>query len=198
MAHLRFAAPVEQRVALITGGARGIGGATALRLAEAGRHIVIVDVLAEPAQERVQEIEAMGQQALFVETDVTDEGQIHEAVAQTMTAFGRLDILVCSAGILGWEKPFFEQTAAQFAKVMQINVHGVYYAHQAAVPHMLALRDDFFGWAPRQSLSGAVLGVQGGGVVVYSGAGRCLAAAGGVRQRRRAGPGADRYGRAAL
>jgi len=137
MAHLRFAAPVEQRVALITGGARGIGGATALRLAEAGRHIVIVDVLAEPAQERVGEIEAMGQQALFVEADVTDEGQVHEAVAQAVETFGRLDILVCSAGILGWEKPFFEQPAAQFAKVMQINVHGVYYAHQAAVPHML-------------------------------------------------------------
>ena len=137
MAHLRFAAPVEQRVALITGGARGIGGAAALRLAEAGRHIAIVDVLAEPAQERVQEIEAIGQQALFVETDVTDEGQGHEAVAQAVAAFGRLDILVCSAGVLGWEKPFFEQTAEQFAKVMQINVHGVYYAHQAAVPHML-------------------------------------------------------------
>ncbi len=135
MAHLRFAAPVEQRVALITGGARGIGGAAALRLAEAGRHIVIIDVRAEPAQER--EIEAMGQQVLFVEADVTDEMQVHEAVAQAVETFGRLDILVCSAGILGWEKPFFEQTAAQFAKVMAINVHGVYYAHQAAVPHML-------------------------------------------------------------
>ena len=98
-------------------------------MAEAGRHIVIVDVLAEPAQERVREIEAMGQQALFVETDVTDEGQVHEAVAQAVAAFGRLDILVCSAGVLGWEKPFFEQTAEQFAKVMQINIHGVYYAH---------------------------------------------------------------------
>ena len=138
MAHLRFAAPVEQRVALITGGARGIGGATAVRLAEAGRHVAIVDVQAEPARERVREIEAMGQQALFVEADVSDEGQVHAAVAQAVAAFGRLDILVCSAGVLGWEKPFFEQPAAQFAKVMRINVYGVYYAHQAAVPHMLA------------------------------------------------------------
>ncbi len=77
MAHLRFAAPVEQRAALITGGARGIGGAAALRLAEAGRHIAIVDVLAEPARQRVREIEALGPQALFVEADVTDEGQVH-------------------------------------------------------------------------------------------------------------------------
>jgi len=51
--------------------------------------------------------------------------------------FGRLDILVCCAGILGREAPFFEQSANQFDKVMQINVYGVYYAHQAAMPHML-------------------------------------------------------------
>jgi 3-oxoacyl-[acyl-carrier protein] reductase len=58
-------------------------------------------------------------------------------VAQSVAHFGRLDILVCCAGILGWEKPFLEQTAVQFDKVMKINVYGVYYAHQAAIPHML-------------------------------------------------------------
>ena len=137
MANLRFAAPVERRVALITGGARGLGGAAALRVAEEGRDIVIADLLAEEALARVAEIEGLGQQALFVETDVADEGQVHAAVEKTMETFGRLDILVCCAGVLGWEKPFFEQTAEQFVKVMAINVYGAYYAHQAAVPHML-------------------------------------------------------------
>ena len=83
------------------------------------------------------DIEALGQQALYVRTDVTDPAQVHRAIDQAAEAFGRLDILVCCAGILGWEKPFLEQPPEQFAKVMNINVHGVYHAHQAAIPHML-------------------------------------------------------------
>ncbi|MBI2506392.1 MAG: SDR family oxidoreductase [Candidatus Latescibacteria bacterium] len=138
MPKLRFAAPRERRAALITGGARGLGRACALRLAEEGRDIAIADVLVERGQETVKEIEALGQQALFAETDVTDEAAVQRAVARTVEAFGRLDILVCCAGILGWEKPFFEQPVAQFDKVMRINVYGVFLAHQAAVPHMLA------------------------------------------------------------
>ena len=137
MPNLRFAAPKERRVALITGGARGLGRASALRIAEEGRDIVIADLLDEQGQATVQEIEALGQKALYLRTDVTDEAAVHELVAQTINHFGRLDILVCCAGILGWEKPFLEQTAAQFEKVMRINVFGVYYAHQAAIPQML-------------------------------------------------------------
>ena len=176
MAHLRFAAPVEQRVALITGGARGIGGATALRLADAGRHIVIVDVLAEPAGERVREIEAMGQQALFVETDVTDEGQVHEAVAQAVAAFGRLDILSMQRRCLGVGKTLFRADGRAVCQGYADQCpRGVLRASGGGPAHVRAgvgaLRDDFFGWAPRQSLSGAVLSIQGGGVVVYSGAG---------------------------
>jgi NAD(P)-dependent dehydrogenase (short-subunit alcohol dehydrogenase family) len=137
MANLRFAAPVEQRVALVTGGARGLGAAAALRMAEAGRNIVIVDVLEEQAQQTVGEVRALGRKAICVQADVTVEAEVHAAVSAAIEVFGRLDILVCCAGILGWEKPFLEQTAEQFAKVMAINVHGAYYAHQAAVPYML-------------------------------------------------------------
>lgn len=137
MPNLRFAAKKERRVALITGGARGIGGATALRIATEGRDVVIADVLADEGAEVVAKIEAAGQRALFVKTDVTDEGAVQACVARTVEAFGRLDILVCCAGILGWEKPFFEQPVAQFDRVMRINVYGVYHFHQAAIPHML-------------------------------------------------------------
>ncbi|MBX3050745.1 MAG: SDR family oxidoreductase [Caldilineaceae bacterium] len=138
MSNLRFAAPVERRVALVTGGARGIGRASALRMAEAGRDIVIVDLQDEHGQSAVAEIEALGQKALYLPTDVTDEAAVHEAVARTVATFGRLDILVCCAGILGKEAPFLEQSAAQFDKVLKINLYGIYYAHQAAIPHMLA------------------------------------------------------------
>jgi 3-oxoacyl-[acyl-carrier protein] reductase len=136
MPNLRFAAPKERRVALITGGARGIGRASALRIAEEGRDIVIADLL-DQGHEVVKEIEALGQRAQYIPTDVTDEAAVHSLIEQTVASFGRLDILVCCAGILGKEAPFLEQSAAQFDKVIKINLYGVYYAHQAAIPHML-------------------------------------------------------------
>ncbi|MEZ4661036.1 MAG: SDR family oxidoreductase [Caldilineaceae bacterium] len=136
MPNLRFAAPKERRVALITGGARGLGRAAALRIAEEGRDIIIMDLL-DAGADVVKEVEALGQQAIFLKTDVTDEAAVHGAVAQAVEHFGRLDILACCAGILGLEAPFLEQSAAQFEKVMRINVFGVYHAHQAAIPPML-------------------------------------------------------------
>lgn len=137
MPKLRFAAPKEPRVAVITGGARGLGRATALRLAEEGRAIVIADMLEVEGLETVAAIEAQNRQALFIKTDVTDEMAVHQLASQTISTFGRLDILVCCAGILGNEAPFLEQSAQQFDRVMRINLYGVYYAHQAAMPYML-------------------------------------------------------------
>jgi 2-dehydro-3-deoxy-L-rhamnonate dehydrogenase (NAD+) len=61
---------------------------------------------------------------------------VQATVAQTVATLGRLDILVCCAGILGDEVAFEAQTAANFDRVMKINVYGVFYAHQAAIPHM--------------------------------------------------------------
>ncbi len=135
MPDLRFAAPAERRVALITGGANGIGRSSALRLAEAGRDIVVADQADGAAL--VPEIEALGQRAVFRSLDVTDEAAVHAVVAETVQTFGRLDILVCCAGVLGPERPFLEQTPADFDRVLHINVYGVFYAHQAAIPHML-------------------------------------------------------------
>jgi NAD(P)-dependent dehydrogenase (short-subunit alcohol dehydrogenase family) len=137
MPNLRFAAPVERRVAVVTGGANGIGRACALRLAEAGREVVIAD-LAEEGRNTAQAVEALGRRALFRRADVTDEAALQALMAETVAALGRLDILVCCAGVLGSERPFLEQSAAEFERVMRINVFGVYYAHQAALPYMLA------------------------------------------------------------
>jgi 3-oxoacyl-[acyl-carrier protein] reductase len=137
MPNLRFAAPKERRVAIVTGGARGIGAASALRIAEEGRDIVIADVLDDLGAQVVKEVEAHGQRALYIRTDVTDEAAVRSTVQQTVDAFGRLDILVCCAGILGKEAPFLEQTAELFDRTMKINVYGVFYAHHAAIPHML-------------------------------------------------------------
>ena len=135
MTKLRFAAPKERRVAIVTGGAQGIGAASAVRIAEEGRDIVIADL--EDASDVIAQIEAVGQKALLIKTDVADEAAVQRMVARAVETFGRLDILVCCAGILGKEVTFLEQTAAMFDRVMRINVYGVYYAHQAAIPHML-------------------------------------------------------------
>ncbi len=137
MKPLRFAAPVEQRVAIVTGGARGIGRATALRLAEAGRDVVIADVLDAEADTTVTDIEALGRQALYLKTNVADEAAVRALIAQTVSMFGRLDILVCCAGIFGKETPFLEIASDSFERFWRINVMGVHYAHQAAIPHML-------------------------------------------------------------
>jgi len=153
MPNLRFAAPKERRVAIVTGGARGIGRSCALRIAEEGRDIVIADVL-DIGADVVKEVEALGQKALFIKTDVIDETIVRAMVAQAVESFGRLDILVCCAGILGKELPFLEQTPELFDRVMKINVYGMFYAHQAAIPHMLAR-----GWGRCVTItSGARLG----------------------------------------
>ena len=140
MPNLRFAAPTERRVAIITGGARGIGGATAVRLAEAGRDIVIADVLETPARETMTKIEALGQRAIFIHTDVSNDAAVQAMVAQTLRTLGRLDILVCCAGIFGKETPYLDIQADVFERFLKINVLGVHYAHQAAIPHMLKQR----------------------------------------------------------
>ena len=106
-------------------------------MAEEGRKIVIADLNDKEAQKTVADIEAMGHQAEYVRTDVADEGAVHALMEHTVGRHNRLDILVCCAGILGLEAPFLEQNAAQFDKVMRINLYGVFYAHQAAIPHML-------------------------------------------------------------
>ena len=93
MPDLRFAAPKEDRVAVITGGARGIGRACALRLAEEGRHVVVADLLEEESVDVVEAVESLGRRAVAVTTDVTDESAVRAAVAETIERFGRLDIL---------------------------------------------------------------------------------------------------------
>ncbi len=137
MPDLRFAAPTERRAAIVTGGARGLGGACAVRLAEAGRDVVIADVLEKEAEETARRVSDLGQEALFLQTDVTDSEAVTETAKRARDRFGRLDILVCCAGILGLEAPFMDQSSDQFDKVMRINVYGVYHAHQAVIPHML-------------------------------------------------------------
>lgn len=137
MPTLRFAAPKERRVVVVTGGARGIGGACAVRVAEEGRDVVIADLEEAQAAETLAKIESLGQRVMFLKTDVSIEADVYAMTAQAMEAFGRLDILVCCAGIFGKETPFLELSADYFDRIMKVNVYGAFYCHQAAIPYML-------------------------------------------------------------
>src|SRR5262252_2622980 len=119
MPELRFAAPVERRAAIVTGGARGIGAAVALRLAEAGRDVVIADLLADDAARTAAQVQALGKRALFIPTDVSDEAAVHALVDRTVAELGRLDILVCCAGIFGRESNYLEVSGAEFERFLK-------------------------------------------------------------------------------
>ena len=94
-------------------------------------------MLAHEAADTIARIEALGQRAIFVQTDVSDEAAVRAMVRCTIAEFGRLDILVCCAGIFGKETPFLEIESDTFERFLRINILGVHFAHQAAIPHML-------------------------------------------------------------
>ncbi len=124
------------RVAIVTGGGRGIGLASALQLARAGRDVVIADVGAY-GREAAEQVAALGREARFVQTDVADPLAVRALVAETIAAFGRVDILVNCAGVLGREEPFLDRDDAEWHRVIDINLHGVYHACRAVLPTML-------------------------------------------------------------
>jgi NAD(P)-dependent dehydrogenase (short-subunit alcohol dehydrogenase family) len=116
---------LDGKVALISGGARGIGASTARVMAEAGAAVVIGDLLADKAKETVKEIEAAGGKATFVSLDVTSERDWEAAVATAQKTYGKLDILVNNAGLfLG--RDFEEVSLAEWNKLVAVNLTGVW------------------------------------------------------------------------
>lgn len=113
------------KVALVTGGARGLGAETAVTLARAGAKVVISDVLEELAEATATEIRKLGGKAIALRHDVTCESDWQSAVASTVETFGGLDILVNNAGI---EKValFTESSLEEFQQMQAINVTGVF------------------------------------------------------------------------
>jgi len=129
------------RVAIVTGGAQGIGRATVERFVKAGAFgVVIADVQSRRAEAAAQEImETYGGQVLAVPTDVSDPGQVEAMVQTTMTRFGRIDILVNNASlcpIVAWE----DITLDNWNRILAVNLTGMFLCTRAVIPYMKAQR----------------------------------------------------------
>lgn len=128
--------PLNGKVAFISGGSRGIGAATARRLAREGATVAIgYNASAVAAEALAEEIKAAGGQALAVKADAADAAGLTHAIDSVAERFGRLDILVNSAGVL-IVGPLEEYSLENFDQTLAVNVRSVFVASQAAAKHM--------------------------------------------------------------
>jgi NAD(P)-dependent dehydrogenase (short-subunit alcohol dehydrogenase family) len=130
---------LEDRVALITGGASGIGQATAERFAQEGAKVVIADLDDAGAAQVAQQIRDAGWDAASVEANVTIAADAKRMVDFAVAKYGQIDILFCSAGVLR-EAYLWEMTEEDFDLVMSVNLKGVWLSCKFAIPHMIERR----------------------------------------------------------
>src|ERR1700741_3625148 len=124
---------LDGKIALVTGGSRGIGAAIAKRLATDGAQVAITYAKgADAAASMVKEIEREGGRAIAIQADAADADAVTAAVEKVVASFGQLDILVNNAGT-AIPKPFEETTLEEMDRVIDINIRGVFVATQAAL-----------------------------------------------------------------
>ncbi|MCX7671897.1 MAG: SDR family NAD(P)-dependent oxidoreductase, partial [Anaerolineae bacterium] len=129
---------LTDRIALVTGGAQGLGQAICLRLAREGCHVVVADIKLDQAQATADlVIRETGRRALAVPMDVTDEASVQAGFARAMAEFGRLDIMVANAGILIAEA-ITEFPAEKWRAVIDVNLFGYFLTAKEAAKIMIA------------------------------------------------------------
>lgn len=124
------------KVAIITGGGRGIGEATAKKFVQEGAKVVIADINQDDIERTVSELLAMGGEASGVIVDVTNSESVNNMVTSTVERYGKLDILVNNAGIT-MDSTLLKMTEDQWDKVIDVNLKGVYICGQAAARVMV-------------------------------------------------------------
>jgi NAD(P)-dependent dehydrogenase (short-subunit alcohol dehydrogenase family) len=128
---------VKDKVAIITGAARGFGKASTLTLAKEGADIAIWDIEIEGAEQAAREVRDLGRKALALKVDVTNSAEVNEAVERVLKEFGKIDTLVNNAGILGIAPTILNLTDEQWARELSVNLTGVFYCTRAVLRHMI-------------------------------------------------------------
>ena len=128
---------LEDKVAIITGGATGMGRAASLLFAREGAKVVVADRNVPEGRKTVALVGEMGGDALFVETDVSKSALVSDMVEQTVQRFGKLDVLVNNAGILIRTPPLAEVSELVWDLTLNTNIRGVFLCTKYAIPHMV-------------------------------------------------------------
>lgn len=131
---------LKDKVAVVTGSARGIGRAIALAYAREGADLVLAARSIEALNETKATVESLGRKALVVPTDVRHEESVYNLAQQALGHFGRIDVLVNNSGIGGPTAPLWEITLADWQETFAVNVTGVYLCCRAFLPAMIEQR----------------------------------------------------------
>lgn len=131
---------LKGKVAIITGGAQGIGRACALGMSHEGCRIVIADLNLEKAQEVVKAINADGNEAIAIRTDISDEEQTLQMAETAVDRFGAIDVLLNNAGLVSRgmisRSPFYDIDIKEWERVIAVNLKGAFLCCRAVFPHM--------------------------------------------------------------
>jgi NAD(P)-dependent dehydrogenase (short-subunit alcohol dehydrogenase family) len=127
---------LSNKVALITGGAKGIGRGIALKFAEEDCSVAIADINLQEANETLKKISARGKECLAIQCDVTDGKQVKSVVQQVMAKFGKIDILVNNAGGMPAAPPLEEMEEELWDRVVDLNLKSLFLFCKAVIPHM--------------------------------------------------------------
>ncbi|MEO0740763.1 MAG: 3-oxoacyl-ACP reductase FabG [Bacteroidota bacterium] len=132
----RTGSRLEGRVAVVTGGSRGIGYATAIRFGQEGAQLVLADINADTGEASAQALRDLGYDALFVQTNVVEPEQTQAMAQAALDAYGRIDILVNNAGVTR-DATLKKMSEEAFDFVIDVNLKGVFNATQAVIPAMI-------------------------------------------------------------
>lgn len=124
------------KVAIVTGGARGLGKQSVLGLAEAGADVAVCDILVAQGEQTRTEVESLGRKSLFSRVNVTDSSEIESFVQQVIDQMGRIDILVNNAGITSGGNLLEDEDEESWRNIMEVNVAGIFYFSKIVVRHM--------------------------------------------------------------
>jgi len=127
---------LKDRVAIVTGGGKGIGEEICLGLSREGARIVIAEIDIENSEEVIKKIQNNGSEAIVIKTDVSEENSINNMVAEAIKHFGKIDILINNAGIRHIKK-LLDHTKKDWDEMIAVNLTGPYLSCKAVIPHMI-------------------------------------------------------------